>query len=104
MPILWCAGVVMLVKGSAVPGGDFHVRDVRYAGMAPQAPLPPPSGTILLPCPVLLAMHRYTSAQLEVVAHTRPVLVICCHSSPASMPKCGTQVSRYDSLEQWEYR
>ena len=40
-----CAGVVMLVKGTAAPGGDFHVRDVRYAGMAPQAALPPPSGT-----------------------------------------------------------
>ena len=34
----------MLVKGMAAPGGDFHVRDVRYATMAPQAPLPPPSG------------------------------------------------------------
>jgi len=44
----------MLVKGTAVPGGDFHVRDVRYAGMAPQPPLPPPSGR--LPRPVLPAM------------------------------------------------
>ena len=38
------AGVVMLVKGMAAPGGDFHVTGYRFCGPAPQVPLPAPSG------------------------------------------------------------
>jgi hypothetical protein len=42
--VLLLPGVVMLVKGMAVPGGDFHVSGYSFAGSPPQAPLPAPSG------------------------------------------------------------
>ncbi len=58
-------GVVMLVKGTAVPGGDFHVRDVRYARMAPQPPLPSPSGMLPLPVPTRDAQLRISAELLS---------------------------------------
>jgi hypothetical protein len=34
-------GVVVAVRGSAAPGGDFHVSGILFPGMGPQAAPPP---------------------------------------------------------------
>ncbi len=66
------AGVALIVKGSAAPGGDFTVSDYRFAG------LPPPIKGIEAPATTEALPTDSATAQNGSGGDGRWVLAILC--------------------------